>query len=147
MKNGEFRALRSATRGLSALWTPDQRDTVPLESRFGFYDSLRPDTFAVSGLSLSGNLLKIIIKVLVKLFQKLAESRGSASGRAPQSAKNSYAFKSEEKGGLGEETPKGVASPIHQSFVPLFDKKQNTNKLIICRLKSSALFQIAATEE
>jgi hypothetical protein len=44
---------------------------------------------------------------------------GESPRRSPQRAKLPQPSKSEEKGGLGEETPKGVASPIHRSFAPL----------------------------
>ena len=57
-------------------------------------------------------------------FKKLAGSRGGAPRRSPQRAKLSQRFQSEENGGLGEETPKGVSSPIHRSFAPLNAKTQ-----------------------
>ena len=46
-------------------------------------------------------------------FKKLAGARGRAPCRRPQTPKLSFSFKGEEKGGLWEETPKGVASPIY----------------------------------
>ena len=58
-------------------------------------------------------------KVFGQAFFKKLAGRGQSPRRSPQRAKLPQPSKSEEKGGLGEETPKGVASPIHRSFAPL----------------------------
>ena len=52
---------------------------------------------------------------------------GESPRRSPQRAKLPQPSESEEKGGLGEETPKGVSAPIHRSFAPLNTKMQNAN--------------------
>ena len=51
--------------------------------------------------------------------QQTHSEAGESPRRSPQRAKLPQPSESEEKGGLGEETPKGVASPIHRSFAPL----------------------------
>ena len=63
-------------------------------------------------------------KVFGQAFFKKLAGRGQSPRRSPQRAKLPQPFKSEEKEGLGEETPKGVASPIHRSFAPLNAKTQ-----------------------
>ena len=57
-------------------------------------------------------------------FAEQTHSEASESPRrSPQRAKLPQPSKSEEKGGLGEQT-KGVSAPIYWSFVPLNAKSQ-----------------------
>ena len=69
----------------------------------------------------------MLSKVFGRAFFKKLAGRGQSPRRSPQRAKLPQCSGSEEKRGLGEETPKGVASPIHRSFAPLNAKNTNPN--------------------